>query len=316
MTRILFLSVLCMLFHSTMADAQVRNRNSEIEPEKVYKDSAERKLSEVALSDLKREIFALSEDQAKAVQESVVDRDKFLYSAPDGIKVLNKIFHIKPRLGDEDEIPVILLGHNYTSTLVFVDQEGAPWTADMLTDISNSEVFSVEKKAPHIITVRAKKKAGEANLPILLKGEQYPLTLLFKISPKESYFTVDILVKAYGDHSQSEKAMNSISGGGASTPPPRYDTSDEIDKLVLGITPEGYTRARVFDAYASKVKDLDFMVWKKGREMFILTPHFYYAPRPYDVHVSSDGKNRLFVFKSVPIIKMKKYNKIIDLNIM
>jgi hypothetical protein len=315
MTRIVFLSVLCMLFHSAVVDAQTRNRNNEPEPEKVYKDSAERKLSEVALSDLKKEIFAFSEDEAKAVQKSVRERDKFLYAAPDGIQVLNKIFQVKPRLGDEDEIPVILLGHNYTSTLVFVDQEGAPWTADMLTDISNSEVFSVEKKAPHIITVRAKKKAGEANLPILLKGEQYPLTLLFKISAKESFFTVDLLVQGYGDHSQGTRAMNSI-GGGASTPPARYDSSDEINKLVMGITPEGYSRARVFDAYASKVKDLDFMVWRKDDEMYILTPHLYYAPRPHDVHVSPDGKNRLFVLQNVPIIKMKKYNKIIDLNIL
>jgi len=305
-----------MLFHSATVDAQTRNnRNNEPEPEKVYKDSAERKLSEVALSDLKREIFAFSEDEARVVQETVRQRDTFLYSAPDGIKVLNKIFQIKPRLGDDDEIPIILLGHNYTSTLVFVDQEGAPWTADMLTDISNTEVFSVEKKAPHIITVRAKKKAGEANLPILLKGEQYPLTLLFKISPEESHFTVDLLVKGYGDHSQSTKAMSFVNSG-ESAPPPRYDTSEDINKMVMGITPEGFTRSRVFDAYSAQVKDVDFMVWRKEDEMFILTPHLYYAPRPHDVHVSPDGKNRLFILQNVPIIKMRKYNKIIDLNIL
>jgi hypothetical protein len=76
-----------MLFHSAVVDAQTRNRNNEPEPEKVYKDSAERKLSEVALSDLKKEIFAFSEDEAKAVQKSVRERDKFLYAAPDGIQV-------------------------------------------------------------------------------------------------------------------------------------------------------------------------------------------------------------------------------------
>jgi len=313
MTRILLIGALCVLFHSNAINAQARG-NKEPEPEKVYKESAERKLSEVALSDLQKGIFAFSEDEAKVVQETVRKRDEFLYSAPDGIKVLNKIFQVKPRLGDEDEIPLILLGHNYTSTLVFVDQEGAPWTADMLTDISNTEVFSVEKKAPHIITVRAKKKAGEANLPILLKGEQYPITLLFKISAEESFFTVDMLVNGFGDHSQGTKAMTSLND--MPSAPARYDYSDEINKLIMGITPEGFTRSRAFDAYATKVKDSDFMVWRKGENMYILTPHMYYAPRPFDVHVSPDGKNRLFILKDVPIIKMRKYNKIIDLNIL
>ena len=198
---------------------------------------------------------------------------------------------------------------------MFVDQDGAPWTTDLLTDISNTDVFSVEKKAPHIITVRAKKKAGEGNLPLLLKGEQYPLTLLFKISDKESYFTVDMLVNGYGDHSQGTRAMSGIDGGGTSVPA-RFDSSEDINKMVMGITPEGYSKARVFDAYASRVKDSDFMIWRKGGLMYILTPHMYYAPRPSDVHVSPDGRNKLFVLSDVPIIKMRKFNKIIDLNIL
>lgn len=315
MTRILLISVLCTLFYSSVADAQSRNRKNEPEPKKVYKNSAQRKLSEVALADLQKEIFAFSEEEADVVQEAVRKRDDFLYSAPDGIAVSNKIFQIKPRLGDQDEIPLILLGHNYTSTLVFIDQDGAPWTTDLLTDISNTEVFSVEKKAPHIITVRAKKKAGEANLPVLLKGEQYPLTILFKISEAESFFTVDMLVNGYGDHSQGTKAMSGFSGGSGSIPA-RFDSSEDVNKMVMGITPEGFAKARVFDAYAARVKDLDFMVWRKGGLMYILTRHMYYSPRPHDVHVSPDGRNRLFVLNDVPIIKMRKFNKIINLNIL
>ena len=105
MTRILLISVFCTLFYSSLADAQSRSRNNEPEPKKVYKDSAQRKLSEVALGDLQKEIFAFSEEEASAVQETVRKRDKFLYSAPDGISVSNQIFQIKPRLGDKDEIP-------------------------------------------------------------------------------------------------------------------------------------------------------------------------------------------------------------------
>ena len=270
----------------------------------------------MCIRDRQKEIFAFSEEEASAVQETVRKRDKFLYSAPDGISVSNQIFQIKPRLGDKDEIPLILLGHNYTSTLVFVDQDGAPWTTDLLTDISNTEVFSVEKKAPHIITVRAKKKAGEANLPILLKGEQYPLTILFKISDAESYFTVDMLVSGFGDHSQGTKAMSGYNEGTSGGIPPRYDASEDVNKMVMGITPEGFNKSRVFDAYATEVKDLDFMVWRKDGLMYILTPHTYYSPRPHDVHVSPDGRNRLFVLNDVPIIKMRKFNKIIDLNIL
>jgi hypothetical protein len=295
------------------AEAQSRRSTQEVEPKKVYKESAERKLSRVALEDLKKEIFAFSDEEADEVKGTYERLDDFLYSAPNGIDVVNKVFNIKPRLSQDEEIPVIVMGHNFTSTLVFVDQNGAPWTVDMLTDVSNTEVFSVEKKAPHIITVRAKKLAGEANLPVLLKGEHYPLTLLFDVSTKESYFTVDMVVKGFGDHSQGVSALKSIDEGAGI--PPRYDTSEDINKLVMGITPDGYKKAKVFDAYASKVSDLDFMVWRKGEEMYILTPHMYFAPRPYDVHASPDGKNRLFVLKDVPIIKMRKYNKIIDLNI-
>ena len=95
MTRILLISVLCALFHSSVADAQSRSaRNNEPEPKKVYKDSAQRKLSEVALSDLQKEIFAFSDEEADVVHETVRKRDEFLYSAPDGLTVSNQIFQI------------------------------------------------------------------------------------------------------------------------------------------------------------------------------------------------------------------------------
>ena len=314
-----FMAVMISLIMATvsMANAQVRTprNNQEKETPPVYTDGADRKFSALSIDDISKGIHSLTEQQEIRVKEAVKRRDSFLYDAPNGLSIENSVIHVNPRFGDEDRVPVIELGHNYTTTLVFVDKAGRPWSVEMLTDISSPEVFSVVRKQPHIITVRALKRAGEANLPLILKGQQYPFTVLFKVSDKKSVFTMDIMVDGLGDNSQSDKAMVSFNHNGVTTLPPRYDTSDTINKMVQGITPSGFNVSKVYDDYANQLSDTDIMAWRHDEKLYVLTHYTYYSPTPSDVHASPDGYRFLYVFGDVPFLNMRHQNKIIQLNI-
>jgi len=285
-----------------------RNSKKPPEPPKLYKDSVRNALNEVAADELEQRIFPFSEPEVERLNETLTRKDAFYHAPKSKLQITNEVINVDSSPSKADQIPVIKLGHNFTTTLVFVDQEGRPWSADLLTDVSDLQAFSVQKKAAHIITVRGLKMAGEANLPILLKGEQYPVTLHFKISSDTAYFMVDVRAKGYGDNSRDIEAVSMYGNG--ERMPARYNTSDEMRDMLIGITPKGYKRHVLYDEYNDKASADDLMLWSDEDNIYLLTPYEPYTLAPTDIQVSPDGVRRLFVLPKYPSLYLKKYNKI------
>ncbi|MBE8233636.1 MAG: hypothetical protein HAW67_07850, partial [Endozoicomonadaceae bacterium] len=265
---------------------------SKREKVKVYKERVENQLREITLDQLEEKIFPFREDEVEVINDVIKRKDAFFHSPSQTIKIQNHEIIVKPSPMNSDEIPLIKLGHNFTTTIVFTDKVGKPWSVDTLTDVSDSVAFSVEKKTEHIITVRGNTAAGEANLPILLKGEQYPIIFHFKITPDEAYFIADIKVDGYGDNSQATAAVRNFTSRSGFQP--RYDIDEASRKMLLGVTPAGYKKLNLVNEYGAPASRTDVQAWLFEKNIFVLTPYQPYAIKVRDVQLSADGVTKLF----------------------
>lgn len=301
------LSTLALL--SFNANSQLRGAEKDDVP-KIYTDRANALLDKIANEDLLSDSLPLSDSELTEYRKILRKKDNFSYSPNDELIMVNKKLPISLR---DSEIPIIKLGHTFTTTLVFTDVAGNPWTVDSLTDISNSDVVSVSKKAPHILSIRPLKRAGKTNLPVKLKGHQRPITFLFDISDKEVYFNVDVQANDLGDHvgSQQIRAVNSYAKGEGVAPKLSIEPDKEI--MLQLLTPPGYQDMRLFDEFRQPVDARDFVAWRKDGKLYLLTPHDSYTPDPIDVTSAPDGVHKLLEFDELPVITVRKKSQIMML---
>lgn len=288
-------------------DANAQRAGREEEPPKIYKERAKKLLDSISNADLLSDASPLTIEEQEQYRGILREMDAFAYDKPNGLQVKNHVIPISLR---ESSISEIKLGHTFTTTLVFTDAAGNPWSADTLTDISNSDVVSVVKKEPNIITVRPLKKAGQTNLPIKLKGHQRPLMFLFDIVEDEVYFNVDVKLDGLGDNplSQQIRSIGQYSSNQSVKPKLTLEPAKEL--MLQFLTPEGYQERRLYNEFREPVDPRDFVAWTKDGRLYLLTPHDSYTPDPVDVTAASDGLHKLFEFSALPVITVRMGSKI------
>jgi|TARA_B110000196_G_C21147386_1_gene667411 hypothetical protein len=300
-------ALIALLMVTVSSTSYASRRGEEPEPPKVYKENVQRMLDSLIVEEEGAKTSPLTIDEHEEFRQHLRKNDLFRYEPNDGLEIKNKNIQINLR---EPGIPLIKLSHTFTTTLIFTDALGNPWGADTLTDVSNKDVVSVAVKKPNMITIRPKKRAGKTNLPIMLKGEQRPITFLFDIVDDEVYFDVNVEVDGLGDSSKSQRALALKNYSQGITIPPKLNHDPAKSLMLQFMTPEGYEQNRVFNDYREPVDERDFVVWTKGDEIFILTPHDAYNPDPIDVIAANDGRYKLLVFKKIPLVAMKKNSQI------
>lgn len=289
------------------ANASRGGAQQEQAPPQIYTERARQMLDRLAADMTLPQNQPLTEEEQEQFLEMLRSRDQFLYAPSSELKIQNKAVPINIRT---HEISTIKLSHTFTTTIVFSDAAGNPWNVDLLTDISDSDVVSVSKRAPHIIAVRPLKKAGKTNLPVKLRGEQRPITFLFEISDEEVYFNVDVQVEALGDHVRSQQMRSLSQYRSDRRVSARMTPEPEKDMMLQFMTPEGYQERRLYDEYGNEVDDRDFVAWSKGSTLYVLTPHNTFTPDPKDIYAASDGRHKLFEYPLIPVVSMRKDSKI------
>lgn len=294
------------------ASASRGGASNEEAPPRIYTERAKELLDRLAADMALPANRPLSTEEQAEFEEMMRNRDSFMYDPSSSLKVTNHSITVDVR---QPGISVIKLGHTFTTTLVFTDGAGNPWNVDLLTDVSDSDVVSVAKKAPHIISVRPLKKAGKTNLPVKLRGEQRPLTFLFDISDEEVYFNVEVQMEALGDHWDSQQIRSLSQYKSNSRVTARLTPEPAKDMMLQFLTPEGYEEHRLFNEYGDEVDTRDFVAWSKGNSLYVMTPHDAFTPGPIDVYASPDGRHTLYEYPLIPVLSMRKDSKIFMLHL-
>lgn len=309
MLRITIVFILALLVVA-QSHAQSR-RGGEPEPRNIYNENMKAMLDRLALSEFHDRLIPFSDQELKDLHEVQRRVDSFKYDQPETLVVNNKV--IPYDLAKREPI-VIKIGHSYTSTLVFTDAQGNPWSFNSLSNLSNENVAKViEEPAnpPHMLSIRPKVTSGQTNLPIKLKGYQYPISIIFDISDEEVYLISDIRLNGLGDSEASQRIQSVAYYENAKTPPANFNVTPGIASMLQRVTPEGYERRKLIDEYGEPVDSRDFVAWSRDGLLYVLTPYHKYSPDPVGVSVSSSGQVRLFEFTETPVLTMKRNEQIV-----
>lgn len=305
----LLIMLLCLI--CSHASAQQRGSN-EKPPKQEYNEKFKDILNDVANRRALDGVSPLSPREMDELKQALRRNDLFTYAPSATLKPQDVTIKLDP---SRPGTPLIKLGHTFITTLVFTDAAGNPWAVDTLSDVSDQGMVVSKKVTDNVITVQPKVRGGQANLPVILKGETRPITFLLEISDVDAYFTVDVQVDGLGnsEHSETLRAIKQYSNGEDVTPKLTTDPAKEL--MQQRITPDGYTQVRLFDEYRNPVDARDFMAWKKDGKLYLLTPHFSFTPDPIDISPVSDGRTKLMEFNFLPVISVRMNSKIFFLRV-
>lgn len=285
------------------------DRDKKKTPPKVIEPKWAKELDKEILKSILSEKVPLDIEQQDSTKKTLALADRYKHSPVEGLKLIPKEIPVSLR---DNEIYLIKLGHSFDAVIRFVDKEGNPWSFQVLTEPSDTDVVS-HLHLDQTLTVKPKAMAGQASLPIKLAGVDKPLMLLFKISFEEAYLTTTLIVDALGDHekSQTKQIFSDINNNRSVAP--KLSITPTHASLLKGITPIGYKELVLRNDYGQEVDDRDFMAWKNEGLIYLLTKYNYNTPRPIDISPSSDGVYKLYVFQDIPIITMNQNSQIIYL---
>lgn len=310
--HILIAQLLVQLLWPAVALAASRGSNKEAPPPQIYTKKYGQILDALTAEEVASDTSPFTLEQQDELRELLTHSHKMAFDQPNTLKVTNKDIPLSLR---ERKVVEIKLGHTYTTTVVFTDSMGNPWSVDTLSDVSNSDVVSMVHPAPHILSFRPQKKSGQTNLPVKLSGEQYPITLLFDINEDEVYFNVDVKADGLGDHKNSQRAISMQAYTKGDLVPPKLNADPAKELMLQFLTPEGYAPKHLKDEYGERVDPRDFTAWAKDGKLYVITPHDHYSPAPIDISAASDGRHRLFEFVETSVIMMRRNSQVMMIHI-
>jgi hypothetical protein len=281
------------------------------QPRKIYKERARQMLNSIISKEKLSDIDLLTEEEKRELRDSLRNKDSFLYAKPPELKSVNKKINISL---NSDDVVVVKLGHSFVTTLTVSDKFGNSWSFDTLSNISNEHVVALQKPAPNILTLKPSKMAGTVNVPILLKGQNKPIVLMFEITSDESYFLVDLVVDGIGDSKKSQDVKSLDELMKHKIPEPKLSNTTDEAMMLRGLTPlQGYSKKTIYDEYGDRVDDDDYIAWEGKGKIYLLTKYEHYTPNPIGVSVGRDGVTKLLEYNKTNVLLVKKNNKIIML---
>lgn len=194
-------------------------------------------------------------------------------------------------------VPVIKLSPGFVTTLVFLDQTGAPWPITSYAVGAPKQFNVIEPKIQqgNILTVAALNSHEMSNIAVTLANEATPVILMFRTDDANADAMVALRINRPGPN-----AVTSAVG-------PAITTADNpvLMSFLDGIPPEG--------AVALDSGDAQLAVWRYQHSLYVRTRygavwpawqavnadpassvHVYQMPVVSSLILSVDGKTRTF----------------------
>lgn len=313
-TKITKVSLLALLISfNTLAN----NKKEEVQMPVQLKPERMQLLEDIANQKVIEEELPFTEETSTELKQMLENKKEYINKP---LKEPKKEFRslVVPmgiRDGGEDNLKKIYLHPNLTTTLVFVDKLGKPWTIKKHT-VSTPSKFNPELTNENIITFSPKVNSGFGNLTILFKetGQTniFPIILDLEISQEKVDYITEVKIDEYGNQSPRDDNMRLYVGGNSVSS--KYMQNQNAEML-MGNTPSGFT---ILEARNDKDEiDDSFKVWltPDKKEIYVRTVHKVFYPPIISQKFNADGKTGLYRTEFTPRITVKKDGKIIHLRI-
>ncbi len=245
-------------------------------------------LKESAFVDMSSTLLPLSTDQINRLHALFNETQRASAQSP-GVPPLPTSSSLLIDLAPGTVPPIIRLGTGYVSSVVFLDASGAPWPIQAY-DIGNPTAYNVQwDKKSNILMIQSENLFKRANMIVLLKGLNTPISLTLVSGQKAIDYRVDLRVPGLGPNAKVTYASMPTSA------------SSSLIKILDGIPPAGSRTLKVEGGEASAWLVGDYVLLRT--RMTVLSPawiatmagpdssvHAYQLPKAAIVLATMNGR--------------------------
>jgi len=304
--------IICILVaqFSLSANAASRNNKEEIHVPIQIKPERMKLLEEIANQNLIANELPYTEESSNLVKEMLDNKDDYINDNNYELNKMSRSLNIPMGVTDGN-FEVVYFSPNLTTTLVFVDKLGNPWTIEKQNVTPPSKVLPEVIKS-NMMTFSPKKNRGEGNMTLLFKDSNFPIMLEWKISDEKVDYITEIKIDGYGNNSPQDNMLRMYVGG--SSVVSKFEENN-YSTMLSGNTPLGFSSRTLINDFGQEEEG--FKVWASEDDQFlyIRTRHKIFYPPRTDMKTSSDRKTIVYKTQNSPRISVKKDGKVIHLKV-
>lgn len=251
-------------------------------------------MSEDAFSGVTRATLPMTPDQIKRLKQMFSESQQAAATTP-GTPPRPTANSVIVSLAPGALPPVIRLAQGFVSSLVFLDQTGAPWPIDAY-DIGNPSAFNIQwNKSDSTLLVQANSMYTYGNLAVKLKGLVTPVMITLVPGQQAVDYRVDLRVQGMGPN-----AGPLPSNGLPNTADP------DLLGVLDGIPPAGSKLLNVIGG--------EGQAWLVNDKLFVRTRLTVLSPSWLATMSSPDGM-KAYLMQKTPMLLVSQHGKPIQLKI-
>jgi intracellular multiplication protein IcmK len=247
----------------------------------------------LVFQDILKQQFPLSNDQIRALHLKFKDVQRAIAAPPFAPRptVSSKVVVLSPG----SIPPVIRLASGYVSSVVFVDQTGAPWPLQGY-DVGDPGSFNIAWDRGNILMIQGSKPYATGNMAVKLSGLPTPVMLTLVNDQKVVDYRIDLRVQGLGPNARPAL-------GGDSIPP---EANSLLLDLLQGIPPTSSQALTVTGGQAQ--------AWMYAGRLLLRTSYTVLSPSWSATMSSADG-TKVYEMGRTPLILVADNGRIISLKV-
>jgi hypothetical protein len=269
-------------------------------------------LNKIANEKIRDEDYSYKKIEEISEVLQLIEKEEKITS--NNLKKINKAYRsISVSMSPSSDFETINMVPNYSTTLVFVDKMGNPWSINKFI-VGSAQDYSPEHQSPNILTFSPNANIANSNLTILFKGAKLPIAFDLVVNSEEVDYITEIKVNEYGDQSPKEEYIEYYKDSGKQDL--SYLSKNEesfMGDIIANTRPSGFEEKHAFNKY-SEIED-DFRIFHKNKFLYIRTSHQVFSPAPIKQKNSADRLTKVFKIPFMSTIIINKNGKMETLKI-
>jgi hypothetical protein len=281
---------------SNNINAQQRNNEKPIDLDTVVlKPDRLEELKRMADAKILEESLAYSESSEKDLKKlfKLIDnQERIISSKLDDIEKLYRT--IKVDMSPQNSFKTIYLSPNYTTTILFIDKKGNPFSIEKFI-LGSSDNYKYELQSENMITFSPKVNVTNSNLTILFKDGKRPLAFNLLVNSEKVDYITEIQIDVLGNNSPRNKYTGLISTRKEGNPLEYLSKFEEafMSEMLSNNLPQDFSEKYALNQSDEIVDDFRIFHKKDDKHLYIRTIHSIYSPEEEGVYHSADQKTKV-----------------------
>lgn len=227
------------------------------------------------------------------ILSDIKKENEISHGLPSNIEKMYRTINVS--MSPDNQFETIYLSGNYTSTIIFVDKVGNPWTIDKFI-VGNSGSYTPEQQSENIITFSPNNNVGDSNLTILFKKGKRPISFNLLISEDKVDYIAEIKINEIGNKSPKPEYKNMLPSGTNQNEDLSYLSKYEetfMSEMLSNTIPSNFSEKYAYNEFGELENSMRVFHKDYDKFLYIRTEHQIYSPDVLGIYISADKKTNV-----------------------